>query len=351
MELNTFIKQLITQPGLSGYEGPVRDVIAEAWRPLVDELSVSRVGSLHGLRRGSGAEPRPRVLIATHMDAIGLMATRVIDGLIRFTMIGGVDARILPGQKVLVHGRQALPGMVIQPPAALLPASVGSNPVGMENLFIDVGLRPAEVSELVRPGDPISFDQQPMDLSGDVICGHTLDNRASVAAATVCLEELRRMTPVWDVVAAATVQEETSYAGAYTSTFDVRPDLAVAVDVTFAKGPGATDFRTFPLGKGVALGMGANIHPALFEEFKKLADTLDMPYGVDAMPGHSGTDGYATQVTAEGVPTMVVSIPLRYMHTPVEMVCMKDITRVGHLLAEFIVRLTPDYVSTIRWED
>jgi endoglucanase len=345
------LKNLISLPGLSGYETPVREVITEAWRPLVHELSVSRLGSLQGLRRGEGPEPRRRILIAAHMDAIGLMVTSVMDGLLRFTEIGGVDPRILPGQPVMVHGRQPVPGVVIQPPDALLPDRVHNRPVDMEFLFIDVGLPPQDVAKLVRPGDLISFDQPPLDVTGEALAGHTLDNRASVAALTHCLQELQHVQHNWDVWAVATAQEEETMAGAFTSPFVIRPDLAVAIDVTFAKGPGASDYRTFPLGKGVALGWGPNIHPAVHKSFKDLADKLDIPTHFDAIPRHSGTDAYGMQVVAEGIPTMVLSIPLRYMHTPVELVSLKDITRTGYLLAEFIARLQPDFVDKICWEE
>ncbi len=351
MDLTKFLKELISLPGLSGYEGPVRDVISRTWEPLVDELTTSRLGSLYGLKRGKGAEPRPRILISAHMDAIGLMATQVVDGFIRFTEVGGVDPRILPGQPVLVHGRQTLPGIVVQPPAFTLPPEKQSGAVPMAYLLVDVGLPAAEVAQLVRPGDLISFDQQPMDLSGDTLAGHTMDNRASVTALTACLDELQHMAHNWDVLAVASVQEEETLGGAITASYELRPDLAIAVDVTFAKGPGSSDWRAFPLGKGVAIGFGPNIHPFLFNEFKSLAEKLDIPYHVDVMPSMSGTDAMGLQVAREGVPTIVLSIPQRYMHTPVELVSMKDIARVGHLMAEFIARLEPDFVSKIKWED
>ena len=176
IELTPFLKQLISQAGLSAYEAPVRELIADAWRPLVDELTVSPLGSLHGLRRGRGPEPRRRLLLSAHMDAIGLIATAVDGGLIHFTQIGGIDPRILPGTPVLVHGRQLLPGVVAQPSDRLLPASQKEKPVAMEYLVVDTGLLPQEVARLVRPGDLISFDQQPLDLSGETIAGHSLDN-------------------------------------------------------------------------------------------------------------------------------------------------------------------------------
>lgn len=350
-ELTQILKDLISLPGLSGNETPVREVITEIWRPYVDEFSVSRLGSLHGLKKGSGVEPRPRLLLAAHMDAIGLMVTTLEQGLIHFTRIGGVDHRILPGQLVTVHGRQELKGVVVQPADRLLPSSAAGKPVKMDYLFVDVGLSQAEVEKLVRTGDLISFAQQPLELSGETLSGHSLDNRASIAALTYALQELSHMQPAWDTYFVATVQEEETLAGGLTSPFEIRPDMAIAVDVTHAKGPGVNDYRGFGLGKGPVLGMGPNIHPAIFAAFKSLSERLDIPTQIEVMPSHSGTDAYAIQIVGEGIPSMVVSIPLRYMHTPVELVSIKDIQRTGRLLAEFIARLEPDFISKIRWDD
>jgi putative aminopeptidase FrvX len=350
-EFTPFLKQMMSLAGLSAYEDPVRELISGAWRPLVDELSVSKLGSLHGLRRGSGPQPRRRLLLSAHMDAIGLIATVVDQGFIHFTQIGGVDPRILPGTPVMVHGRQALPGIVVMPPDRLLPASQREKPVAMEYLVVDTGLLPDEVGRLVRPGDLISFDSTPTELSGDTLSGHSLDNRSSVAAVTLCLEELQHVSHAWDVWAVASAQEEETLGGAATSAFDVRPDLAVAIDVTFAKGPGANGWETFPLGKGPTLGWGANLHPFLYRQFKELADKLEIPVSMEMTPTHSGTDAYAMQVAREGIPTMVLGIPLRYMHTPVEVIAVKDVLRVGRLLAEFIHGLEADFVNKIVWDD
>jgi len=352
-ELKEFLKKILSLPGLSAYEGPVREVIAEVWQPLVDEISVSRIGSLHGLKRGDAPEPRRRILLSAHMDGIGLMVTGIEDGLLRFTDIGGIDARILPGTLVTVHGRRELPGYIVQPPGWLLPDDQASGrTVEMKYLFVDTGLRPAEVVDAVRIGDLISFAQSPIDLTSDWVAGHSLDNRASVAAVTACLQELQRIRHSWDVWAVASVQEEETIGGAYTSPFEIRPDLAVVIDVTFGRGPGASSgYDTFQLGKGLTIGWGPNIHPALYESFKTLADRLDMPWHDDLMPRMSGTDAMAIQVVAEGIPCMVLGIPLRYMHTAVEVVSMKDITRTGHLLAQFIAGLNADTMPNLRWDD
>lgn len=352
-ELKVFLKSLLSLPGLSGYEEPVRAVIAEAWKPLVTEMNTSRIGSLHGLKAGIGAEPRRRILLSAHMDAIGLIVTGITGGLIRFTEIGGVDPRILPGQPVTVHSRRELPGIVVQPPGFLLPdEQASSKAVEMKYLFVDTGLRPAEVEELVRVGDLISFASEPVELSDDLLTGHSLDNRASVAAVTACLQELQHIQHDWDVWAVASVQEEETLGGAYTSPFDIHPDLAIAIDVTFARGPGSpSDYSTFPLGKGITLGIGPNIHPAFYKRFKDLAERLDMPFHDDLMPRMSGTDAMGIQMVAEGIPTMVLSIPIRYMHTPVEIVSLKDIARAGHIMAQFIAELQPDTMDHLRWDD
>ena len=346
----SILKELIATSGLSGNEIEVREAIQKTWAPLVDELSLSKLGSLHGLKQGDATAPRPRILISTHMDAIGLMVTGIAGEFLRVTHVGGIDPRILPGQLVKVHGKEVLPGLVIKPPDHLLPESACGKPVEIQHLFVDPGLTQQEVAELVTVGDLVSFAQEPLEMAGDILVGHSLDNRASVAALTVCLQELQTLKHRWDVWAVASVQEEVTYAGAYTSGYEIHPDLAVAIDVTFATGPGTADYNAYPLESGPALGWGPVIHPALFREFKTIAEELEIPYSKDVLPRLSWTDADAIQVTAEGIPTMLLSIPLRYMHTPVEMIALKDVTRTGRLLAEFIAKLPVDFLKNQSWD-
>jgi tetrahedral aminopeptidase len=341
-DITPFLLALLSKPGISGYEDSVSEIIAEEWRPLVDELTISPLRSLHGLRKAASNEKRPTLMIAAHMDAIGLMVKNIDHGFLRITTVGGIDPRILPGQLVTVHGKKDLPGLVQLIPDRLVTDQTSNKAPVKNQIFVDTGLSDKELSNLVKPGDVISFAQTPFELSGGYIAGHSLDNRASIAALTICLDEIKNYNLECNVVAVATTQEEVHAIGAATSTFSVRPDLAFAVDVTFAKGPGSNDYRTFPLGEGPAIGLGANNHPALTKKMTSIAEDLDIPHFIEAMPENSGTDGMAMQITANGIPTQVLSMSIRYMHTSVEMASLKDINRVGRLLARFITELTPE---------
>jgi endoglucanase len=346
-----FLKQLISAPGLSGYESPVCDLIEAAWQPLTDEIYLSRMGSLHGLRRGRGREPRPTLLMAAHMDAIGLMVSGIAGGFLRLARVGYLDPRVLPGQLVTVHGCTDLPGVIVQPPRHLLPEGVTEDQVGIQHLLVDTGLTAVEVEQQVRLGDLVSFAQPPFDLGEGYLAGHSLDNRASVAALTQCLAELQGRELHWDVCAVATTQEEETMVGARTAGYRVQPSLAVAIDVTFGRGPGSPANKTFPLGEGPTLGWGPVIHPGLHAAFKELGARLEIPYKMEIMPKTTGTDGDALQVSRGGVPTMVISIPLRYMHTPVEVVAIKDIQTTAHLLAEFAASLDGSFLDKLVWDD
>jgi endoglucanase len=219
--------------------------------------------------------------------------------------------------------------------------------VPLEHLLVDTGLLADQVNQMVRVGDLISFAQKPIHMEPEILAGCSLDNRASVAALTLSLDLLQSRSHTWDVCCVASVQEEENMAGALTSAYQLQPDLAVAIDVTWAQGPEAPKHKTYPLGKGITLGWGPNIHPGLHKAFKKLADELEIPHTLEPLPRHSGTDAYALQIAREGVPTMLVSIPLRYMHTPVEMVSLKDVKRAGRLLAEFVTSLEMGFLDTL----
>jgi endoglucanase len=350
-ETKKLLLEMIQKAGLSGYEVPIRDLIADAWEPLTNELSVSKIGSLHGLKHGQGTSPRKSILVATHMDAIGMMVNRVEGEFLHVTNVGGIDPRVVPGIPVRVHGREEIPAILVVPPNHTMPEDQREGAYSLTQLRVDTGLRANTLARIVRVGDLVSFDTRPLEIDGGFIAGHSLDNRTSVAVMTETLRLLLGRTHEWDVLAVATVQEETGLGGATTSAFELRPTLAVALDVTYGVGPGAAVQVAWKLDKGPSLDWGANTHPKLYAEFERIARDLEIPYQNGVYARHSGTDGYALQTSRQGIPTMVLSIPLRYMHTPVEMIATKDISRLARLLAEFITNLDDDFMELLRWDE
>ena len=351
MDIFKTLQQLSETPGPSGYEEEIRSVVTKLWQPYVQTIHSDRVGSLTALKEGQGTDPRPRILLAAHMDEIGLMVKQIVEyndyGFLRITPVGGVDRRHLYGQMVTVHGQRPLKGIIGNLPERMLPRTKRNKPFDYETLLIDVGLPLEEVEALVSVGDFVSFQQPIRKLSSQITTGKALDNRASITAVTYCLDYLQNRHHIWDVLAIATCQEETALLGAFTSAYAQRPDIAIAIDVTFGKGPGASGAGIFSLGDGPAIGLGPNVHPGMYEAINKTAQTLEMKVHPEPHYRASGTDAFGLQIARDGIPTGIISIPLRYMHTMVETVHLKDIERTGRLLGEFITQLDDTFMAEL----
>ena len=350
MDIVPLLKRLSEANGVSGYEHEVRQIVQEEFGRLADEVRTDALGNVIALKRGTGPDPRPAILIATHMDEIGLIVSDLEEGFLHFQQVGGYDDRVLLGQEVLVYGRRTLPGIIGARPPHVLSQKERGQPVPYDKLRIDVGLSAEELPNVVRVGDLVTMKRELIELHGDLVAGKALDDRVSVVAAVVCLEELARMHHLWDVYAVATVQEEVGLKGAITSTFDLQPDVGVAMDVTFAKQPGTPDEYTYELGKGPTIGCGPNFHPKLQDALVEAAEKMEMSYHLEPAARPGGTDAYAIQVSREGIPAGLISIPLRNMHTPVETVSIKDVERAGRLLAAFIARLDGDFLDSLVWD-
>ena len=347
------LKKLCSLSGVSGYEMPVAEAVKTAWEPLTDEVTISKLGNVYACKKGDnpGGSSR-KVLFAVHMDAVGMIITDITGEFLRFEQVGGLDPRVLPGQFVKIHGRKGdVNGLIVMPDRHLTKEDYGSNPIPLHELLIDTGYPADELRELVRIGDTVSFANEPVEMQDETFSAHTLDNRASIAALTCCLEELQTIRHQWDVYAVGTVQEEETMVGAMNAAYDIRPDIAVAVDVTFAKGPGSKDWNTKELGSGPSLGFGMNIHPKLHEMCRRICEENNIPCTFSPSPRMSGTDAMELQTAVSGFPCMVISIPLRYMHTANEIISMKDVKAVGRLLAEFVRALDEDTMESLKWED
>jgi len=343
------LKKLSEASGPSGYEGAARKIVRSLWEPLADDVRTDALGNLIALQKGSGPEPRPVIMAAAHLDEIALIVTEIEKGFLRFYSLGGVDRRILLGLEVIVHGKRDLYGIIGTRPPHVLPPSERSKVLFWDKLFIDVGLPEEEVKDLIRVGDHITFSTPLLELRNGLVSGKAFDNRASVTALTLALETLGHQEHAWDFCAVATVQEEVGLYGAITSAYGVAPQLAIALDVTFAKQHDDSAAGVFELDKGPTIAIGPNFHPQVVEQLRKTAGALEIPHYIEPVAGRSGTDAWGIQIAREGIPTGLLGLPTRYMHQPVETMSLRDIERTGRLLAHFVARLDSDFRP--QWED
>ena len=338
-----YLKQLLETPSATGTEIAVARLVRERLAGTADEIQTDVMGSVHARLAGRGAGPA--FMLSAHMDEIGLMVTYVSDeGFLSVAAVGGVDAAILPGLRVDVHASNSLEplrGVVGRKPIHLISPDERKNVTPIDQLVIDVGLPGKKVKKLVRVGDVITFGVGFERFGKDMAVSRAFDDKAGVWIATRVLEKLAKAGGAQgDFIAAATVQEEIGVRGATTSAYGVNPDVAVAFDVTHATDyPGIekTKYGKIVCGGGPVIARGPNINPEVFERLVAAAEGI--PYQIEAEPSVTGTDARAIQVTRGGIPTGLVSVPLRYMHTPTEVVCLSDLEATVDLLVRFALDL------------
>jgi len=347
METVRLLRELTQASGVSGYEDEVRAIVRRAYEPLADSLRSDALGNLIALKKGTGSAPCRSIMLAAHMDEIGLMITGYEGAFLRFSNVGGVDLRTIVGQEVLVHGARPLPGIVASHPPHVTPLEERSKAILLNDLFLDVGLPAERVQESVHVGDLVTMRREMIELQEGYVSGKAFDDRAGVVAMVRCLELLGQMRHEWDVYVVATTQEEVGLRGATVSAYGVAPDIAVAVDVGFGLQQGVNENEALAMDGGPALGRGPNIHPLMFKRLKSVAETNELPYQVEVLARGSGTDAWAIQVAREGIPTGLLSLPLRYMHTSVETICLRDLERTGRLLALFIAGLDAAFAEEL----
>jgi endoglucanase len=349
VQTKDFLSSLSEASGISGYEAPVRELVRAEFAQYTSELRVDAMGSLIALARGerSPETPRRSIMLAGHMDEIGLLVTKLEKGFLRFATVGGFDLRVLLGQEVVVHGQQDLPGIIGTRPPHVLSAEEREQIVPLDRLFIDVGLSADQLEKQVRVGDVITLQSKFSELSNNLVSGKAFDDRAAVVCIASCLLHLSTLKHAWDVYAVATVQEEVGLKGALTSSFGIAPDIGIAIDAGHGNMLGVSEVDTVTIGGGPALGLGPNIHPLMYTRLMETAKANEIPYQSDPIPGRSGTDAWAMQIAREGLPTALISIPLRYMHTTVETLSLKDLERIGRLLAHFIAGLDEAFAQEL----
>jgi len=344
LDIKEILKSLVMQDIPSGNEIDNNMIIKNYFLQYCDNVIIDKLGNVIGLKRGLSSEYK--VMLAAHMDEIALMVREIDNnGFIRFVLIGGVDQRILPAQQVIIHGKEEINGIIGNKPPHIQDTEDRKKAVEVDNLFIDTGLSAKEVKEKVSVGDFITFKKKPVELLNNYISSNALDDRAGIVVMLYVLEQLTKLKHYVDIYTVATVQEEVGLRGAIVSSYGVNPDIGIAIDVCHGNMPDTAEYETQKLGAGPALALGPNIHPKLFKQLKNIAEEYNIPYQLDPEPSSTGTDAWAIQITMDGIPTALVSIPLKYMHTTVETLCLDDIKTSGRLIALFIASLCKEFME------
>jgi endoglucanase len=341
----SLLEKLLAAPSPSGYEAPATAIWREA--AAFAEITTDGIGS--SVATIGEPEATPLLAVFGHIDEIGLVITHVDEkGFLYFAPIGGWDAQILVGHRVEVQTREGpVLGVVGRQPIHVLEQDDRKKAVELKNLHIDIGAADRERAlELVRIGDAAVIAAEPERLEGSRLVSRSMDNRLG---AYVALEALRRVHERGNLkgrmAAVASVQEEVGLRGAITSAFTVRPDVALAVDVTHetdAPGLKEKELGSHPFGSGPAIGRGSTLSPQVFELLCSAAEGAGISYTIEAHGRYTGTDSDAVQISRSGVPTGDVGIPLRYMHSPVEMVDLGDLEAAVELIVAFAEALDAD---------
>jgi putative aminopeptidase FrvX len=345
MPLPETLRRLLTAPGPSGYEQPAAAVFRDAAGAFA-EITYDTVGST--VARVKGTRDGLLTAVVGHIDEIGLIVHHIDDdGFLWFTGIGGWDPVILVGQRVELSTRDGrIPGVVGKKPIHLLKDEERKQAPELRNLHIDIGAKDGDDARAkVRIGDVAVIAGEPIELPNNRVISRSMDNRLG---CFVVLEAARLVAEAGgapgDLAAAAVAQEEVTFGGARTTAYSLDPDIAIVVDVTFATdAPGTEekDIGRHKFGSGPVLTRGSTLHPEVFELLHAAGEAEGIPFTVAATARSTGTDADAFHISRAGVPSAVVSIPLRYMHSPVEMVQLDDVENAAKLIAAFARRLEP----------
>nr|SIP63193.1 Deblocking aminopeptidase (EC 3.4.11.-) [uncultured bacterium] len=339
MQTEEFLKKAASIPGLSGHEQAVAQFIADAFRPFCDEVRVDQLNSVIGHIKGQG----PRVMICAHLDEIGLMVSRIEkNGALRICSVGGVDPRILPGMRVTVYGREPLPGVIGAKAPHLLTAAERRKNYKEEDLYVDLGMSAEHVQEMTAIGDCIALEGGYTELLNGRRAGKTMDDRSCVAILLRAMEMLQRVDTCADLYFVASCQEEVGGYGAMTTAFGIEPDFGVVLDVTHAKTPGTPEDEAFDLDAPTA-AKGPYINPFLSEKLCGVARENNIRLQDEIVPRYTYTDLDDVEIVRGGVPSVLISLPLRYMHTSVETLDLHALNECARLLAAFCAAVEPSW--------
>ncbi len=337
-----FLKKLLHSPGPSGYEARIQSVVREFAEPFAGEIRTDWHGNLMATVN-PGA--KPRIMLAGHCDQIGLLVQHIDEmGFVRVSPIGGWDMQMLIGQRLQVWTQSGpVTGVIARKAIHLLTEEERKQVPKIQELWLDIGAKnEAEAREVVKIGDPVTLELGFHPLRNDLASAAGMDDRVGVWVVFEALRLIQKAHPKASVYAVSTVQEEIGLRGAQTSAFTIDPQIGIAVDVTHATdcpGIDQNQFGKVKIGAGPVVFRGPNVNPVVFEMLSNLSREHEIPMQVNGISRAASNDGNVMQTNRGGVATGIIGIPNRYMHSPVEVVSLKDLENAARLIAEFCLSL------------
>jgi putative aminopeptidase FrvX len=348
-----FLKSIVNIPSPSGYEEHAADIYREYTKDFADQVTTDYHGNVTAVLN---PKAKMKIMLAGHMDEIGFIVHYISDdGMLYFRGIGGHDSSIAVGQRVWVHGSKKVAGVIGRKAIHLLEDEERKKKPEFKEMWIDIGAaNRAQAEAVVSLGDVVTYQYEFQELLGDRVAARGFDNKVGsfvVAEALRLLKKNKGLDPNVGVYAVATVQEEIGLRGARTSAFGIDPQTGLAVDVNHAVDyPGVSKTRhgQLDLGKGPSVMRGANTNPVVFKLIVEAAKADKIPYQVDVEPAGTGTDANAMQISRAGMATGLLGVPLRYMHTPCELISLKDVENCAALMAAYCRKVKPNTDFTPR---
>ncbi len=335
MNIKDTLFKLTEAVGTSGDEQNASQVALDMLKQYSDNAYIDGFGNVIG-NIGKVDENKPTVLLDAHIDEIGLVVNYITDdGFLKVSNCGGVDTRVLLAQQVTVFGNKKIKGVITSTPPHLEKDSKSVPKI--EDVFVDIGYTKEQASEIVSLGDRVIIDSYPCTLNKNRVMSRAIDDRSGVASILYALDLVKNKELNYNVAVLFSAQEETGERGAKVGAYTINPDLAIAVDVSFALTPDDKPYKCGKMSEGVMIGIAASLSKEMSEEMINLAEKSNISYQKEVMGATTGTNADAIGVTRSGVKSVTLSIPLKYMHTPIEVVDTYDIICTSNLIADFLV--------------
>ena len=343
-DIKKLIKELSEKSAVSGQERGAFDLVKGFLSHYSDEVRTDPLDNLIARKTGTGKDIK--IMLAAHLDEIGLMVKSIDEkGFLKFATIGGIDPRTLPAQEVIINGSEDLPGVIGVMPPHLLSKDKRKKAHKIEDLYIDTGLNPEEVKKNINIGDTVTIKRELTYLENDFVSGKALDDRAGVLMMLETARELDKIKHESDVFFVATSQEEIGIKGSETAAYDLFPDVGIAIDVCHGQMPGVDRGDASEMAKGPVVAFGPHVHPDIYQLITETAEERSIPCQKEPSTTPYGTDAASIQIARSGVATALISIPLRYMHTSVEVISLQDVKSGAQLLARTIAEIDQDFLE------